>query len=172
MVPSIVILPKDLTVRDDLLAFMGEHFQDWPTICEQMGETRLIDPKGDHKTPLLKAKGKNLQAQIVSSDSFKYAFSLMRWAALRVGKRKVSDRLVRVGWDEPVPFYLYPPKEAFPILFCKKENPLVSAGPTRFMAVNPIGMPWQFMGKSAESQLKRKVVKTELNRLHKLWKAR
>ena len=151
---------------EPLLAFLEEEFKPWETLCEEQGHTKLIEKDG-HRGPYLELRGKAIRVH-VPTDSYKYAFTLMRWVALQVGKKKVAAASFKV--QKPVPHYFYSPDSSFPIFLVQKDDPLVSQGNTRFYAVNPLGLSWKLEGATPDAKLKRKLVRAELKRLHNLWK--
>jgi len=163
--PLLIPTTKD---RDKMLTFLKGEFKPWETLCEEQGHTSLIGKerfKGAYLTP----KGKKGLRAEIPTEAYKYAFALMRWAALRVGKKKASPFLNTLGIQQEVPQYIYPNKKlVFPVLLVKKDSPLTK-GRTRFYAVNPLGLPWTRIGPTETHKLKRKIIRGELKRLHNLW---
>jgi len=119
---SIGIRPRSKKLRDKLLTFMRAHYRSWPVLStgkegDCYAGAPTDDPSYDHGKFIL-----GLDYGVCSGWEREYAFTLVRWMALRIGtnRRAFSNG---IHLEVPTPFMVYDGYETWPILVgTKTEN--------------------------------------------------
>lgn len=100
-----------------MFEFLLEHFLPWP---ELLGEESLARFRGPSTDNLEAAKGKCIigfdYPNLIEGPEHEYVFSVVRWVAIRVGKRRRTFRFDGLELDKPVPYYVFDGLEPSPIL--------------------------------------------------------
>lgn len=168
--------------RDRMFAFLEKTYRDWAVVC---GTERDYPRSVCHDGQLAYDHGKNRIGFNYRSlgDEDHYIFSLLRWIALRVGRKRVFKKLSPVA----VPYIVYDGHEAWPTLL--KDTWKDAPEDFRWYLVDEHGFqradrPWDnwvddditrnrnhpyIVQREAQYVEIDKLVATELARLSKLW---
>jgi len=130
---SVTIRSRQLQAR--MRAFLEDSYRPWPEILDE-------DERADFRGPSDTLEYAHAKCQLGfdylagGGAEREYIYALIRWMALRIGRRK---RLFRMGsLKRAVPYYVYDGVEATPVLL----NSEWSDAPTRFLPfqVDPYGL--------------------------------
>ena len=141
-----------------MFEFLLEHFRSWGGI---EGESEAPRFRGPKITGLASTKGKCIigfdYPSHIEGVEHEYVFSVIRWVAIKVGKRRRTFRGEGLELPKPVPYYVYDGLEPSPILledeWGKVPPKLLSSVHTRLgMRITPAvarELAWRFLSDEA-----------------------
>lgn len=114
---SISVSVRSQKLKTAMFEFMLEQYRPWPIVIDAEEDSRFEGPLVDN---MVAAQGKCIigfdYPNLIESAEHEYIFSIVRWMAIRVGKRRSIFRMDGLELPKPVPYYVYDGLEPSPIL--------------------------------------------------------
>ena len=204
--------------RDIMLAFLAQHYQPWHQLqppsddadAHKYGFPHWVDPEYDWSHYLRRDGGLSYDhgkirigfdcSPTTGGPHGDYAFNILRWIALQVGRRRPFTNVQRFGFSGTAPYIVYDGGEAWPVLASPEWDHAVVTDKalswiTDERGFKPLMRPWarrraskhdprplyqqleRLREKIADAcepatQLRESVIAEELQRLDQLWKER
>lgn len=139
---SIGIRAKSSKLQQQMLAFMREHYRNWPTIeGRPEGNAYMGSPSDDLWYDGSK-RVVGLNYGPISGWERIYAYVIVRWMALKIGTLRSTFKGVQPSkTSKPVPYMVYDGDESWPILVVTTPKQLDRIPKTyRWCAFTPLGL--------------------------------
>lgn len=146
---SISFTPRSSALGKRVLELMKEHYRPWPKVIGSKHGQHAGSPSDDLSYD--RRKGViGLDYGAVSGWEREYAYSVVKWMAIRAGRRRSSfakDVVTPNRFLGPVPYMSYDGYQNWPILVVSDKKELAAVPKTaRWCSVDRLGMraePWR-----------------------------
>ncbi len=145
---SIGISVRSPAIAKRLLSFMKRNYRSWPDVAKLKGGPYAGAPTGDMSYDRRKSTV-GLDYGPVSGWEREYAYTVVRWMAVRAGRRRSSfpkDAVVPNRFPKPVPYMTYDGHQNWPVLVVSSARELTSVPKgARWCACDHLGIraePW------------------------------
>ena len=146
---SIGFMPRSEALGKRMLGLMKENYRPWPTVAGSKGGQYAGNPTDDMSYDRRK-NSIGLDYGAVSGWEREYAYSVVKWMAIRAGRRRSSfakDAVTPNRFPGPVPYMTYDGYQNWPILVVSTGRELAAVPKSaRWCATDRLGMrsePWQ-----------------------------
>lgn len=146
---SIGFMPRSEALGQRMLAVMRENYRPWPTVAGSKSGQYAGNPTDDMSYDRRK-NSIGLDYGVVSGWEREYAYSVVKWMAIRAGRRRSSfakDAVTPNRFPTPVPYMTYDGCQNWPIFVVSSARGLAAVPKSaRWCATDELGMrsePWR-----------------------------